>query len=401
MSPTRVSADPARLLSSQRPLRVLHVINGLGRGGAETVLYRLAIHSSRVQHEVICLEGREWYSERLEEAGIKVHHLQWTSVASVAPLNLYGLIKESGADLVQAWMYRSNLVAGICSRVAGKLVVWNIRCSSLKPLRKASRILAYAGGFLARWLADFVINCSAQSRQLHGTWGYDEVEGAVIPNGYDPAMFCPDDRARAITRDQLGVAPDQFLIGTVGRWHAQKGYPVLLKAAELLVRRGIPFRLLFIGRALDSVNAELSELVRASGCAEFVQLIGERSDIPELDRALDLHVLASVGTEGFPNVVAETMLSGTPNVVTDVGDAALIVGETGWIVAAGDAVQLAEAMEAGYRQWKSSRAQWQLRCEAVRDRIANNFSLDRMIAAYEEVWRRVAAKPCRRHGRHA
>lgn len=377
-------------MPSTRRLRVLHVINDLGPGGAETVLYRLTTQALAVDHEVICLHAPDWYSVRLKDAGIPVHHLNWATPASVAPWPLYRLIKGSGADIVQGWMYRSNLIAGLIAKVAGIPVVWNIRCSSLDTLRFGSRVLVYAGGVLASWIPKFVINCSAQSEELHRQWGYGTVEGRVIANGYDPAFLYPDEQARVATRAQLGMSGDSFVIGTVGRWHAMKGYSILLKAARLLADRGVPFRLLFIGRALQSGNAELVALIRDSGCEDFVQLFGERSDIPDLDRALDLHVLASVGAEGFPNVVAETMLSGTPNVVTDIGDAGLIVGDTGWVVQRGDAVRLADAIEAAFREWKSSGTKWRHRREMARKRIIENFSLDGMVRAYEAVWQKVA-----------
>lgn len=380
------SADPR--------LKVLHVITGLGRGGAETVLYRLAMHSSGMEHEVICLEGPEWYSSRLEERGVRVHHLNWTSARSTfsGAVRLRRLIRESRADLVQAWMYRANLLAGIAARGSGKAVVWNIRCSSLEPLRPASRMAAYLGGALARWLPDFIINCSAQSTILHARIGYDAVEGAVIPNGYDPELFHPDEAARSATRKALGLEAETFAVGTICRWHEQKGIPVLIEALGRLRREGITPRLLMIGKGLDKGNAELTRLIADSGCGEQIVPIGERSDIPDVARALDLHVLASIGSEGFPNVVAETMLSGTPNLATDIGDSALIVGDTGWVTPPHDPEALAAAIAEAYREWKSAPEEWQSRRGKARDRIAENFSLDRMVQSYEAVWNRVTAQ---------
>lgn len=379
--------------SPKKLLRVLHVINGLGPGGAETVLYRLVTHPSDVQHEVISLARPDWYSSLLEHAGIVVHHLNWSMPsAAVASLRLHRLIRQSQADVVQAWMYRSNLLAGLSAHVAGKPVVWNIRCSSLGPIRVPSRLVAYLGGALARWVPRFIINCSAQSTILHKRWGYGAAEGAVIPNGYDPEYFQIDERARAVTRSSLGLKPGTFVIGTIGRWHAQKGLPVFLEALRLLRERKIPARLLLTGRGLDLQNDELAQLISASGCADHVQQLGERRDIPIIARALDLHVLASIGAEGFPNVVAETMLSGTPNVVTDIGDSALIVGETGWVVPPRDAEKLANAIDEAFREWSSSPVQWAKRREAARSRIADNFSMDRMACAYEDVWKKVAVQ---------
>jgi glycosyltransferase involved in cell wall biosynthesis len=373
-------------------LRVIHVINGLGTGGAEAVLYRVATHPSSTEHEIVCLEDRDWYSDKLEAHGIKVHHVDWHSVgAPAAIIRLHRLIRDSQADVVQTWMYRSNLFGGISARIAGKPVLWNIRCSTHESLRLGSQLLARAGGFVARWVPDMVVNCSAVSRDLHAPLGYESVEIAVIPNGYDRAVFHPDETARAATREALGVGDDCFLVGAIGRWDPQKGYPVLLRALRLLNDSGVPLRLLLVGRGLDPSNAKLTRIIEQNGVTDLVAAIGERSDIPDIARALDLHVLPSV-TEAFPNVVAETMLSATPNVSTDVGDAKLIVGDTGWIVPVDDPDRLASAVKEARDEWANSPERWRARRETAHKRIADNFSLEQMVEAYENVWRHVAAR---------
>jgi glycosyltransferase involved in cell wall biosynthesis len=373
-------------------MRVLHVINDLATGGAETVLFRLTTYPSDVEHEVICLQHRSTFSEKLEDHGIRVHHLDWVSpMASLRPFaRLLRLTKASGADIVQAWMYRSNVFAAVAGKLAGIPVVWNIRSSSVAALRPASRMLAYAGGRLAKWLPEAVINCSAVSKQIHGRLGYDSVGGAIIPNGYDAQLFRPDEAVRARIRAELGFEEDCFLVGCIGRWDSHKNYPLLLRTLRLLHDRGIPLRLLLVGRGLHFDNPELAELIKSSGCAAFVQAIGERSDVPDVARALDLHVLASV-SEGFPNVVAETMLSATPNAVTDVGDAALIVGDAGWVVPPGDAGLLARAVELARDEWANSPDRWGERRTAARQRIVERFSLGRMVEAYQEVWEQVVS----------
>ncbi len=131
-------------------MRVLHVINGLETGGAETVLYRLTTYRSDVQHEVISLEDRGTFSDRLENDGVVVNHLNWKSpLSSISGfIRLYRLLRRSRAEVVQAWMYRANLLAGIAGKLAGIPVVWNIRSSTLDPLRLQTRILARLAGRL-------------------------------------------------------------------------------------------------------------------------------------------------------------------------------------------------------------------------------------------------------------
>lgn len=378
--------------AGNKGLLVLHVINGLGPGGAEALLHSLVTRASDIEHEVIVLSGRDRYSSLLEAHGIGVHHLEMTSPLSFGKglLHLNKLTRNSGADVVQTWLYRSNVLGGLCAYAARIPVVWGIHCSSLDAVGLGSRLVAYASGLLAPWIPDFIVNCSTRSAELHHRLGYQLTSGAVIHNGYDPAKFLPDNAARASSRKSLGISPDTFLIGSIGRWHVQKGIPILLQAARMVHERGHPFRCVLVGRGLGFSNSKLTALIAKCGCSDFVQAIGERSDIPDIARALDLHVLASVGSEAFPNVVGETLLSGTPNVVTDVGDSALMVGDTGWVVSPRNPGELADAIEEAWLEWRDRPDSWASRRSAARKRIADNYTLDRMAAAYEQVWRKVA-----------
>jgi len=251
-------------------------------------------------------------------------------------------------------------------------------------------MVVLASGLLAPWIPDFVVNCSTRSAAFHDRLGYQFALGAVIHNGYDQATFCPDNAARMRSRESLGISPEAFLIGSIGRWHFQKGIPILLQAVRIVGERGYPLSCLLVGRGLDSSNSKLTKLIARYGCSDLVRAIGERSDVPDIARALDLHVLASVGSEAFPNVVAETLLSGTPNVVTDVGDTALMVGDTGWVVSPRDPGKLADAIEKAWCEWRDHPELWAARRSAARRQIADNYTLDRMANAYEEIWRKVA-----------
>lgn len=375
----------------QRRLRVLHIIYGLGAGGAEALLYRLVTRPSEIEHEVVSLVAPDWYSSELEQKGIKLHHLCIHSSASAlrALPRLWRIVRESRADAVQTWMYRSNVYGGLVARLQGKPVVWGIHTGSLRPLRFAARFWAYAGGVLARWVPNFVINCSSRSADIHLRLGYGRAPGAVIQNGYDADAFFPDSEARARTRESLAIEPDVFLVGTVARWHKQKDIPNLLRSVRRVRDAGVPIRCIMVGTGLDSSNDELVELIRQVGCEDVAMPLGRRSDVADLARALDLHVLASGGGEAFPNAVAETMLSGTPNAVTDVGDMAIMVGETGWVVPPEDSNRLAGAILDAFRERKEQPAEWESRRSLARQQIVDNFTFERMAEAYENAWERV------------
>ncbi|MES2119071.1 MAG: glycosyltransferase [Pseudomonadota bacterium] len=372
-------------------LRVVHVVTGLGLGGAETVMSRVIGASPDVAHEVISLGGRQWYSAILEERGIPVHHANMHSISPLGLMRIARIIRASRADVVQCWMYRANLVGGLAGRMSGVRSIWNIRVSEPGRLGAGTLSVAYLGGMLERWIPDFVISCSERSTVEHRKLGYGRRPGTVIANGYDPKLLFPDDKARTASRKALGVDRDRFLIGTISRWHTQKDLPTFLKALRLLADRDVPVTCILLGVGLEKSNNDFMGAVAAAGCSDLVVPLGKRGDVPELARAMDLHVLCSIA-EGFPNAVAETMLSGTPNVVTDVGDSAMIVADTGWVVRPGDAEALADAMEQAYQELRSAPRKWATRKRKTRDRIADNFSLDRMVDSYKKVWKRFAKR---------
>jgi glycosyltransferase involved in cell wall biosynthesis len=373
-------------------MRILHVIGGLGQGGAETVLYRLIAETPDIAHEVAVLSGPGRYSEVLEAIGTRVHHL---GRGFRALPRLRSVVRNSGPGLIQCWMYRANLMGGIAGRIARIPVIWNNRGSAGAPIGRASSLLARACGLLAGSIPQFVVNCSVRSAEEHARIGFAAADGAVVPNGYDPAELRPDEEARAATRAALGIATDTFAIGTITRWIGYKDVPNLLQALSILRNRGIDATCLLVGNDLGPENNELASAIRAAGAGHNVVPLGRRRDVPQLARAVDLHVLASAGGEGFPNAVAETMVSGTPNIVTDVGDAAMIVGDTGWVVPPGDPCKLAEAIEQAYRELRASPGQWEERRIAARSRIVDNFSLERMVATYRAIWQRFAGQAAR------
>jgi glycosyltransferase involved in cell wall biosynthesis len=373
--------------------KVLHVIGGLQLGGAETLLYRLSsAPSDGFVHEVVCLGERAWYSGALEENGVAVHHLGMTSAASTARAvaRLRSLLRTSRADVVHSWMYLANVLSSLAARGTSVPVVWSIHASTFEHLGLASRLCAHVGGRSARQLASFVVNCSGRSAERHASFGYGAVPNRVIHNGYDASAFFPDGDKRAAARAALGLEEGAFAVGSVSRWHSEKDVGCLIEAVAL-ARSGCPdLKCLLIGPGLEPANLELAAAIRSRGIEADVIPLGSRTDVPHLLRALDLHVLSS-RSEAFPNVVAESMLSGVPNVVTDVGDSALMVGETGWVVPPSRPELLSSAIASAFTEWSDHKQDWVTRQRSARTRIAEQFTFGRMVAAYEEVWASVLA----------
>ena len=118
---------------------------------------------------------------------------------------------------------------------------------------------------------------------------------------------------------------------------------------------------------------------------EFI-LLGRRNDIPTVMNGFDLFVLSS-SSEAFPNVLNEAMACSTPCVTTDVGDSAIIVGDTGWVVPTKDSMSLANAIIQAIDEKLVRNEQWNKRKIECRNRIISNFSLENMISNYHKIWK--------------
>ncbi|WP_310411658.1 glycosyltransferase, partial [Chamaesiphon sp. OTE_8_metabat_110] len=135
----------------------------------------------------------------------------------------------------------------------------------------------------------------------------------------------------------------------------------------------------------DADNQVLVELLEQHGISDRVTLLGMRSDIPAIMSALDVHVLSSAYGEACPNVVAEAMACETPCIVTAVGDSALLVGDTGWVVPPSHPAELATAISQAIDA-RAAGSTWTHRQANCRQRIESNFNLQSMVQGYNSVW---------------
>jgi glycosyltransferase involved in cell wall biosynthesis len=367
---------------------VLHIITGLGDGGAESVLCRLCSHDLGTRHFVVSLGGAGKYGPLLVDAGVPVTCLDMPRgrVTLGGLLSLWRTVRQHRPDAVQTWMYHANLLGGIVAYTAGRRnICWGIRQSGLRAgaVSRRTRLVDWLSARLSRWLPRRIVCCAESALLAHAEAGYDRARMVVIPNGYNLSGFRPDPPARAALRNELGLAQSEPVSGFVARFHPFKDHANLLRALALLRKSAVAPTCLLVGTGMDHENAELAEIIGRLGLSEQVRLLGARSDIPAVMNALDVHVMSSEN-EGFPNVLAEAMACGTPCVSTDVGDAAQILGGTGRLVPPRDPAALAEAI--GQMLGERADAGWTMRQGAARRHILENFSMERMLASYHRTW---------------
>jgi len=312
--------------------RVMHVISGLGIGGAEAMLVQLA-HSLKArgfEQDVVSVSDTGAHSMTLQSFGIEVHALNVRNYAGAAKgiLSLANLIRRRRPDVVQGWMYHGDIFAALSNRLVpgSRRLYWNIRASDTSEGGYGWLIRLNAR--LSHW-PDLVLANSKAGLDAHLSHGYRPRTFEVIHNGVDTDKFRPDPQERARLRAELGIAPDAVVVIHVARVNPMKDHDTFLAAM-----RAVPdLHALMVGLGTEMLD-----------CPTNVRGLGVRHDVERLYRVADLVVSSSAFAEGFSNALAEGMSSGLVAVATDVGDARLIVGDAGSIVPIRDPQALARAL---------------------------------------------------------
>jgi glycosyltransferase involved in cell wall biosynthesis len=371
-------------------MKLVVVTTGLGIGGAEMMLLKLLerIDRQRFSPQVISLMDKGPIGARIEALGVPVYALRMPpGQPSLAGMyHLHKLIVRLLPDLIHGWMYHGNLAALVAQLTAARhaRLIWSVRGTNtdLRSESALSSVVHRLCGYLSGYPARTIVNSRASATAHTKDRGYPADKWEVIPNGFDTERFAPSSAARAVLRQQLGLPAQAVVIGQIGRYHPMKDHRTFLVGAARLLRQHPSTRFVLAGREVTQDNPELFSWVRELGLTEAVLLLGERSDVPQLNAALDI-ATSSSWTESFPNVLGEAMACEVPCVATDVGDSAWIVGGTGRVVPARDPAALAAAWGELIQMGAEARNRLG---KAARERVIANFSLDSVVRRYEEVY---------------
>ena len=383
-------------LKAERSISVLNLITGLYVGGAEMMLYRLLSQLDRAKFkpQVVSMMDLGPVGEKIRALGIPVRSLGM-SPGMPNPLALVKLVRWlqcDRPDVIHTWMYHADLLGSVAAKLVGDIpIAWNIRHSDLSETesKKMTRVIASFCARLSRWSPRNIVCCSESARDVHAAVGYASEKLLVIPNGYDLDTCKPDLVARRSVRMELGLSETTPIIGLVARFNPQKDHRTFLKAAGLLHRDMPDVHFILCGYQITQQNIDLMKWVHDAGVQDRCHLLGHRDDVIRIYAALDIASLSSSFGEGFPNVVAEAMSCGIPCVVTDVGDAAEIVRETGLVVPPQDPPMLADAWRTLLNMDRATRIQLGL---AARQRVMENYNLPQIVSRYEHLFEELAGK---------
>jgi glycosyltransferase involved in cell wall biosynthesis len=371
-----------------QPISIVHLITGLGVGGAEITLHRLLanLDPGRFSSTVITLIPPGPVADMIRALGIPVTSLEMRRGApsAGATVRLVSLLRRLQPAIVQTWLYHADLLGLAAGRMANvRRIVWNLRVSELdmRDYRPLSRWTVRACARLSSWPAAVVANSNA-GRLYHQRIGYHPRRWVIIPNGVDTQSFRPDPEARTVFRRELGVATDMPLIGLAARFDPAKDHATFLRAAGKLASQEPVVHFVLVGEGCTEDNETLRALVEEQGLSGRVHLLGCLDAMPSVFAAWDIAALSSAN-EGFPNVVVEAMACGVPCVATAVGDVAEIMGDTGIVVPPHDAA----ALVLGWRALLTAgAARRQALGAAACARVEQHYSLSRMVQEYAELY---------------
>ncbi|MEU1037157.1 glycosyltransferase [Streptomyces sp. NPDC005907] len=297
-------------------MKALHVITGLGVGGAEQQL-RLLLRHLPVDCDVVTLSNPGSVADGLADDGVRVIHLGMTGNRDLSALpRLVRIIRAGGYDLVHTHLYRACVYGRIAARLAGvKAVVATEH--SLGDSQMEGRALST--GVRALYLASERLGSSTVAvsptvADRLRRWGVPGPRIEVVPNGIDVSRFRFDPVLRARTRRRLGLPAGAYVVGGVGRLTAGKRFDVLVRA---LARLPEDYWLLLVGGG-GAEESVLRRVAQRAGVADRVLLTGERptgglpgADLPSLMAAMD--TLASPSAEeAFGLAVVEALAAGLP-----------------------------------------------------------------------------------------
>ena len=376
-------------------MKIVHIITTLGDGGAERTLFNICKNNKRKHNQVVVsLLDHGKYGKLLNKLGIKSYYLNMKPniFVIVKIFLLIRILYFEKPNLIQTWMYHSDFFGSIAGRIVGiKNILWNIRHADLQKHQTNPKTI-WIIKFLTKlswWLPKKIIINSKRAIKIHKKLGYCDKNFLHIPNGYDLSLLKPKNNFFFSIRRKFKIKNNIPLIGFIGRYYPEKDHFNLLNALYLLKNKNIKFICVLGGKAINYKNKNLVSIIKKLGLKNHVKLMGSQKDIPSFMSQLDVHILSS-NSESFPNVVAEAMACGTPSIVTDVGDAAYIVGKTGWVVSPKNPLLLAKTTEKVITEIGSKK--WKKRCVQARTRVKKKFDINKMVNSYNTAWNKIYYK---------
>lgn len=369
-------------------MRVLFVTRSLNIGGAERQLLANAVGLKNRGHTIeialFYMEGN--FVDEARKAGIDVVWLgkrgRWDNIRMI--VNLARRIRRFSPDVVYAFMSTANIAASVAKLlVPGTRLAWGLRTANVRwsDHGRVLDLIDRIEGLLSRTANSIICNSRAALAEL-GNKGWHSKSAVVVYNIIDVERFRPRAEQRESQRVAWAVSSEEFVVGIAARIDVFKDYDTFIRAAAIASEVNDRLRFVCVGSGPTQLEAEKKQLAASLGLSERMIWLGARSDIENIYCGFDAYCSSSI-TEGFSNTLAEGMAVDLPPIATDVGDSANIVGDTGWVVPAGNPHALAAAI--------LSCASGAVSRPSARARILERFAPESVLNSLETELRKVAS----------
>lgn len=359
----------------QISMKIMFLISALNKGGAERQLVTLANLLKQRGHEVkVAVSYMGGYHERiLSKAEIPIINLKKKSRWDVAFLFRLGIaLYREKPQILHSYMPSSNVQASLVGVFFRKIkIVWGIRASNMDLERysysKAAKIIHSFERMLSNRV-DLIISNSESAKACLISRGFKADNITVISNGINTNYFVHT------PCDMNEVHDEPLKIGVAARIDPMKGYEIFLQAVRIFKETYPEQKVKFIiaGGGDAAYFDKLKSLTEQLQIKEQITWLGEQNDMVRVLNSFDIYSSNSIFGEGFSNSIGEAMACEVPCVVTDVGDSAKIIGDTGILVKPDNSQELAEAW------FQMINGDIKALGKRARQRTIENFSLEKL-----------------------
>ena len=372
-------------------MRILSVIVDLNKGGAEINFYRLNAYFKKQGHDilVICLSKNGFFSKKLNNINIDVLHLNLSLNFNIFK-KLYFLfksIKNFKPDIVQTWMYHSNIIGGILAKIAGvKFINWNIRHGSFKfgSTKLTTIFFIFLNSLFSHFIPNQIVFNSNSSKKFHNNIFFSKKKNFIIHNGIDTNLYKPLNKNNNLL-NSLEISKDLFLIGMFARSSPQKDHLTLIQAVNILINKKNYFNLhcMLIGKSITKNEIVLNEIVKYK-LKKYFTLVDHTDSLIDYYNLLDIHILCSNYGESFSNSILEAMSCGIPSISTNVGDVTNLINNKNLICEVKNYKSLIKSIDYLIKLKKDKKKWDKIKLE-VRNNINQNYHQNIMFKKYSEL----------------
>jgi glycosyltransferase involved in cell wall biosynthesis len=329
---------------------------------------------------VVLLPPGPWLNPRLRELGVPVIEVSWKAWYDPrGPLALVKTIRKYGIDLIHSHLPGQNFY----SCIAGTLT----RCKTLVTyhgpveFQDGESAKGKAKLWFVRNTADRAVVVCKMVKDILVKYGFQGDRISVIYNGIDPQPYMV--QSKGTLRSELGLGPEDKLVGMIANVRQSKGYEYYVKACAKVCKDDSTITFLAIGDVNEQLAVPIKALHARLALGDRFRFLGFRSDVSEILKELDIFVLAST-SEGMPLSILEAMAAGKPVVSTNCGGIPEIVdhGHTGLLVPPSDPGALAAAIG----ELLADHAKAMRLGTNAQLKFQKEFTLCRMIERYEQLY---------------